>query len=94
MLPFEMVPPLKLQEMTKYSSLGEDGSRFGCSVFLFLMNKDRYERLPDDLKAIIDSHSGAAIADMAGAQWNENELPGIKYPASNAVGRLSQTAPP
>ena len=78
MVPFEIMPPLKLHELTKYSILGEDGSRFGASVFLFLMNKDRYEGLPDDLKAIIDAHSGVGIADRAGAQWNDNELPGIK----------------
>lgn len=78
MVPFEIMPAIKLQEMTQYSILGEDGSRFGTSVFLFLMNKDRYDSLPDDLKAIIDEHSGASIADQAGALWDEIELPGMK----------------
>ena len=76
LVPFEIVPALKLQELTKYSILGEDGSRFGTSVFLFLMNKDRYNELPDDLKAIIDAHSGVAIAEKAGALWDEIEEPG------------------
>lgn len=78
MLPFEIMPPLKLHELTKYSILGEDGSRFGTSVFLFMMNKDRYDALPDDLKAIIDQNSGAAIAEMAGELWNETEKPGMQ----------------
>lgn len=78
LLPFEIMPPLKLHELTHYSILGEDGSRFGTSVFLFLMNQDRYDELPDDLKAIIDNNSGAAIAEMAGVVWDEIEEPGMK----------------
>lgn len=78
LVPFEIVPALKLQELTAYSILGDDGSRFGTSVFLFLMNKERYEELPDDLKAVIDAHSGAAIAAMAGTLWDEIEEPGKK----------------
>ena len=78
LLPFEIMPPLKLHELTQYSILGEDGSRFGTSVFLFLMNQDRYDELPDDLKAIIDRNTGAAIAEMAGSLWDEIEKPGME----------------
>ena len=49
---------------------------FGTSVFAFLMNKERYESLPDDLKAIIDANSGAAIAGEFGAVWDDVEKPG------------------
>ena len=41
--------------------LSEDGSRFGTSVFLFLMNQERYQALPDDLRAVIDSVSNAIV---------------------------------
>jgi TRAP-type C4-dicarboxylate transport system substrate-binding protein len=44
LIPFEIIPPFKLQQLTKYSVLGADGSRFGTSVFLFAMNKRRYNR--------------------------------------------------
>jgi TRAP-type C4-dicarboxylate transport system substrate-binding protein len=70
LVPFEVMPPLKLHELTKYSVEGDDGSRFGAAVFLFAMNKDRYEKLPDDLKAIIDANSGAAIAEDIGNVWD------------------------
>ena len=75
-MPFEIVLPLKLQELTKYSVEGADGSRFGTSVFLYAMNKERYEALPDDLKAVIDANSGAAIAGEIGSVWDEVEAPG------------------
>ncbi len=76
MVPFEIFPPLKLQELTKYSHEAVDGGRFGTSVFLFAMNKERYETLPDDLKAVIDANSGAAIAGRVGALWDSIEAPG------------------
>ncbi len=78
LVPFEVVPPLKLQELTKYSVEGADGSRFGAAVFLFAMNKERYEALPDDLKAIIDANSGMAIAEDVGKVWDDVEEVGKK----------------
>ncbi len=35
-----------------------------------LMNKDAYNRLPDDLKAIIDTYAGNYAGDMAGYWWD------------------------
>lgn len=76
LVPFEIFLPLKLQELTKYSVEGADGSRFGTSVFLFAMNKGRYDSLPADLKAVIDANSGAAIAGDIGNLWMNVEKPG------------------
>lgn len=76
LVPFEIIRPLKLQELTKYSVEGDDGSRFGASVFLFTMNKERYDSLDDDLKAVIDANSGAALAERIGVIWDEAEAPG------------------
>jgi TRAP-type C4-dicarboxylate transport system substrate-binding protein len=76
LVPFEIVLPLKLQELTKYSIEGADGSRFGTSVFLFAMNKERYDSLPDDLKAVIDKNSGPALAEKIGKVWDNVEAPG------------------
>ncbi len=76
LVPFEIVLPLKLQELTKYSIEGPRGTRFGTSVFLYAMNKQRYEGLPDDLKAVIDANSGAAIAAEVGELWDGIEAAG------------------
>lgn len=76
LVPFEIMLPLKLQELTKYSVEGADGSRFGASVFLYAMNKERYDGLPGDLKAVIDANSGAAIAEEIGKVWDDVEGPG------------------
>jgi len=76
LVPFEIFLPLKLQELTKYSIEGADGSRFGTSVFLFAMNKGRYDGLPADLKKVIDANSGKAIAEDVGKVWMDVEKPG------------------
>ena len=76
LVPYEIVLPLKVHELTNYAIEGPDGRRFGTSVFAFLMNKERYESLPDDLKAVIDANSGAAIAGEFGAVWDDVEIPG------------------
>lgn len=93
LVPFEIVPPLKLAELTDYAVEGEGGMRFGTSVFLFLMNKQRYEALPDDLKAVIDANSGAALSAQAGETWDAVEAPGRAMQAdSGEVSQLSAAA--
>ncbi len=87
LVPFEIMLPLKLQELTKYSVEGADGSRFGASVFLYAMNKARYDGLPDDLKAVIDANSGAAIAEEIGKVWDDIEGPG-KAAQKNSGGEI------
>ena len=83
LLPFEIMPPFKIHELTKCSQTGVDGSRFGTAVFLFGMNKDSYDGLPDDLKAIIDANSGPAIATSAGELWDTIEGGGQKLQAGS-----------
>ena len=40
------------------------------SACFVLMNKDVYESMPDDLKAIIDKYAGQYASDMAGYWWD------------------------
>lgn len=73
LIPFEVVSPLRINELTPYHT--ETG--IYTATFLFAMNKDRYESLPDDLKAVIDRNSGAALAQKIGAVWDKAEHKGI-----------------
>jgi len=76
MIPFEVATPLKVPELVKYATVGQGGQRFGTSVFIFTMNKKRYESLPADLKAVLDAHSGKNIAGWIGQVWDDIEPPG------------------
>ena len=78
LVPFEIVPPLKLQELTDYSIEAANGDRFGTSVCLFAMNMERYQSLPEDLRAVIDANSGSNLAAEMGEIWMQGEQPGMK----------------
>ena len=77
MTPFEIVRPLKLQELDKSTTVLPNGDRFGTSVFMVAMNQDAYDALPDDLKAVIDANSGTHVAAEIGAMWEGFEESGV-----------------
>ncbi|ETD66580.1 C4-dicarboxylate ABC transporter [Pelistega indica] len=59
-LPWEVVPTMKLHEMTKYhSEINPPQPGLYSTLFTIAMNKQKYESLPDNLKAVIDKNSGA-----------------------------------
>ncbi len=73
-LPYEVTLPLRVHEITRYHT----SSGLYTAVFLFAMNKARYDSLPDDLKAVIDNNSGLALSRHAGRIWDAAEAPGIE----------------
>ena len=75
-LPYEVTRPLKVHELT--SSHTEIGGERGLytAVFLFAMNKARYESLPADLRQVIDANSGIPLAKKIGRVWDQAERPG------------------
>ena len=74
---YEIVPSLNLQELDKYVTELPNGDRFGTAVFMLAMNQDVYDDLPDDLKAVIDAHSGMNVAAEIGAMWEGFEEVGV-----------------
>jgi TRAP-type transport system periplasmic protein len=80
-LPYEVTLPLKVHELTS-SHTEIAGSRgLYTAVFLFAMNKARYESLPEDLRKVIDDNSGTPLAQQIGKLWDEAEVPGRKAAA-------------
>lgn len=94
LVPFEVAIPLGLAELTSASVELDQGARFGTSTFLFAMNKNSYESLPEDLRKVIDDHSGMALAEEIGAAWNNIEPIGkqMALDAGNSVVSLSAEA--
>ena len=76
LLPFEVTLPLKVHELTNShtSIVGPRG--LYTAIFLFGMNQERYDALPDDLREIIDRNSGVQLARQIGALWDEAEIKG------------------
>jgi TRAP-type C4-dicarboxylate transport system substrate-binding protein len=92
-LPYEIANPLKIHELVKYhSELAGSRPRPSTSVFLFAMNKKKYESLPADLRKVIDDHSGRHIAAWAGQNWDDIEKPGKE--AARKAGNHFPVMPP
>jgi len=67
--PWDVVPSLRLNDLLKnHTDFAE--SALSTATFVLAMNKVAYERLPRDLKTVIDNNSGQAAAGMAGAMWD------------------------
>jgi TRAP-type transport system periplasmic protein len=84
-IPFEVALPLKAHELVKHVTEVPGSRGFYTSVFLYAMNKARYDGLPADLKKVIDNNSGMALARKVGRIWDEVEKPGRDAAAAAKV---------
>lgn len=73
MLPWEVVPSVKVQELVKYHSEGDPKARaIYTSAFIFAMNKAKYDSLTPELKKVIDANGGAEASAWVGKVWDES----------------------
>ena len=79
LLPWEVMPSLKLQEMVKFHT-ETDPSRpaLYSAVFVFAMNQARYDSLPADLKQVIDNNAGPVLSQQIGKLWDNSQAAGRK----------------
>lgn len=70
-VPWEITAPLKMSELVKHHTEFEPGSGLFSSVFALVMNKNAYDTLSDDLKAVIDANSGVELAGYMGRKMDE-----------------------
>ncbi|WP_209504351.1 TRAP transporter substrate-binding protein [Ruegeria sp. HKCCSP335] len=71
-IPWEVTGALKVNELVgNHTTFGDD--TLYTTTFIFAMNKDRWDALPDDLKAIIDANSGAEFSAFAGKQMQADD---------------------
>lgn len=76
-LPYEIAPAVKMQDLTDYfTTLAPPQPRLSTAIFTFLMNKQKYQGLPPDLKKVIDDNSGRNIAAQAIEVWDRIEIEG------------------
>lgn len=71
-IPWEVTQALKVNELVSNHTSFGDQSLY-TTTFIFAMNKDRYDALPDDLKAVIDANSGVEFSAFAGKQMQDDD---------------------
>lgn len=89
---WEMSPSLKLDQLTEsHTDVAGDQSLYNL-YFIWAMNKDVYEGLPDDLKAVIDANSGYFASAWAGRAHDTGDKDGkVTMTASgNEIATLSE----
>jgi TRAP-type C4-dicarboxylate transport system substrate-binding protein len=78
-LPWEVVPALKVNEVTKsHTETGQNQRKMSNTIFVVAMNEAKYNSLPADLKKVIDANSGAEASVWAGKVWDSTIAPGRK----------------
>ncbi|MEM9844314.1 MAG: TRAP transporter substrate-binding protein [Pseudomonadota bacterium] len=77
-IPWEVTTALKVPELVSHHTTFGDEALY-TAAFIFAMNKDKYEALPDDLKAVIDAESGADFSALAGRIMQDNDAPARKF---------------
>jgi TRAP-type transport system periplasmic protein len=93
MVPWEVAPALKLQEVTKYHVDSAAGSnRMSNSIFVIAMNQAKYDSLPPDLKKVIDANSGLDWSKQIGKVFDATTEPAKKLAA--AAGGVFDTLSP
>ncbi len=73
-IPWEVTGALRTSELVDNHTEFGDAMLY-TAAFLFAMNKASYDRLPDDLKAVIDANSGLEFSGFAGRQMAIDDGP-------------------
>jgi TRAP-type C4-dicarboxylate transport system substrate-binding protein len=94
LIPFEASFGLQVHDLVDYNIFLDDqrSERFNGQVLIIAMNRESYERLAPDLRAVIDAHSGRNIARWMGEVWTNVEKPGRE--AALASGEFIYLPPP
>ncbi len=89
---WEMSPSLKLNELTdSHTDVAGDRALYNL-YFIWAMNKDVYDGMPDDLRAIIDANSGMMASKWAGRAHDTGDVVGRDLMAAdgNEIAQLSE----
>jgi TRAP-type C4-dicarboxylate transport system substrate-binding protein len=70
LLPWEVVPSLKVHELVDHHTEFPGAPTFQTSTHLLVMNRARYEGLPAELRQVLDANSGMELATKAGTSWD------------------------
>jgi TRAP-type C4-dicarboxylate transport system substrate-binding protein len=103
-IPWEVTPAIKLSELVdNHTEFTGDEALYTATIVL-VMNKAKYDSLPDDVRAAIDAESGLKLSKFAAEVMWEYDAPGRKIAEENGnniiqlsadeVGRFKEKAQP
>ncbi len=75
-IPFEVVPSLRLHQIVKNHTTFSGDKGLYTLTFAVVMNKAKYDKLPADLKKVIDANSGSDAAALFGRAMATGDVTG------------------
>ncbi|WP_322865537.1 TRAP transporter substrate-binding protein [Aquicoccus sp. G2-2] len=89
-IPWEVTPALKLSELAHNHTEFTGKEALYTATIVLVMNKAKYESLPDDIRAAIDAESGQKLAEFGGQVMSDYDKPGreIAVKAGNTIVQL------
>jgi TRAP-type C4-dicarboxylate transport system substrate-binding protein len=76
-VPWEIVPTVKIDELTRFHSQTDPAeAAIYTTVFLFAMNKARYQNLSADQRKVIDANSGVELSGQFGRTMSDADASG------------------
>lgn len=91
-IPWEVTTAIRLSELvSNHTEFSGDESLYTAAIVL-VMNKAKYEALPDDLRAILDAESGAKLSAFATQVMWDMDAPAreIAANAGNTIVQLDE----
>lgn len=91
-IPWEVTPSIRLTELVKnHTEFGGPEALYTATIVL-VMNKAKYDALPDDLRAILDAEAGAKLSAFAAEVMEAYDKPGrdIAVAAGNNIIELDE----
>ena len=91
LIPWEIIPALKIQDQTQFQIEGAGKTRFGSSIFQVSMNKARWDSLPEDVqKAFRDASDRDWLVEL-GQIWRTVDDRGIKVAVDSGNTHITLT---
>lgn len=91
LIPFEIIPPLKIHEQTKYQIEGPGGKRLGTTSFSVVINQARWDSLPADIQKAFTDNSGLEWHKEIGEYWDGAEAFGISIATKSGNEHIQLT---
>ncbi|APE44014.1 C4-dicarboxylate ABC transporter [Sulfitobacter alexandrii] len=82
-IPWEVTPAVRLTELVSNHTEFSGAESLYTATIVLVMNKAKYDALPDDLKAILDAESGAKLSEFAAQVMWDNDAPGRELAVQN-----------
>lgn len=92
LIPWEIIPALRIYEQTDFQIEGPEKERIGTSVFQVSMNQGRWDGLPDDVKQAFQDASGEDWLRELGEVWRAADDRGIEIAVENGNTHVQLTA--